>query len=185
MVGDGSRIRRLRALAGALVRHPRLALRAADPVGWSRRTVIFTTMQSADTSLRLTLRARRAGRGLVMDTAHGDGEPPSVFLPVANRVAAIAARRMGGYAQSTILDVARAVPSTAHFLGGCVIGGSPQTGVVDSELRAFGYERLLIVDGSAMPANPGVNPSLTITALAEHAMSRLPPAVSEPREAPS
>jgi hypothetical protein len=85
MVGDGSRIRRLRALAGALVRHPRLALRAADPVGWSRRTVIFTTMQSADTSLRLTLRARRAGRGLVMDTAHGDGEPPSVFLPVANR----------------------------------------------------------------------------------------------------
>lgn len=182
MVGDGTRRQRLRALAGALARRPRVALRAANPVGWSRRTVIFTTMQSADSSLRLALRPRRLGRGLVMDTAHGEGEPPSVFLPIANRVAALAARRMGGYAQSTILDVARAVPSTAHFLGGCVIGGSAQTGVVDSELRAFGYENLLIVDGSAMPANPGVNPSLTITALAEHAMSSVPEAaVSERR----
>ncbi len=83
---------------------------------------------------------------------------------------------MGGYAQSTILDVGRAVPSTAHFLGGCVIGASPQTGVVDAASRAFGYENLLIVDGSTMPANPGVNPSLTITALAEHAMSHVPAA---------
>lgn len=182
MVGDGTRARRLRALAGVLVRRPRIAARAANPVGWSRRTIIFTTMQSADSSLRLTLRRRRLGRGLAMDTAHGDGDPPAVFLPVANRVAALAARRMGGYAQSTVFDVARAVPTTAHFLGGCVIGDSPRTGVVDSALRAFGYENLLIVDGSATPANPGVNPSLTITALAEHAMSELPAApVSERR----
>ena len=173
LVGDGTRAQRLRKLAGALVRRPRTAAHAANPVGWSRRSVIFTTMQSVDSSLRLVLRRRRFGRGLVMDTAHGEGAPPSVFLPVANRVAALAARRMGGYAQSTILDVGRAVPSTAHFLGGCVIGDSPQTGVVDASNRAFGYENLLIVDGSTMPANPGVNPSLTITALAEHAMSRV------------
>ena len=140
-----------------------------NPAGWSRRTLIFTTMQSVDSSLRLVLRRRRRrlGPGLVMDTAHGDGEPPSVFLPVANRVAALAARRMGGYAQSTIHDVGRGFPSTAHFLGGCVIGADPGTGVVDARHRAFGYENLLVCDGSTMPANAGVNPSLTITALAE------------------
>ena len=174
LVGDGTRAQRLRKLAGAVVRRPRTALRAANPVGWSRRTVIFTTMQSVDSSLRLVLRRRRPGRVLVMDTAHGEGEPPSVFLPVANRVAALAARRMGGYAQSTILDVGRGVPSTAHFLGGCVIGAGPDSGVVDARQRAFGYENLLVCDGSTMPANPGVNPSLTITALAEHAMSHVP-----------
>jgi cholesterol oxidase len=179
LVGDGTRTRRLRKLAGAVLRRPRIARHAANPLGWSRRTVIFTTMQSVDSSLRLVLRRRRLGRGLVMDTAHGEGDPPSVFLPVANRVAALAARRMGGYAQSTILDVGRAVPSTAHFLGGCVIGASPATGVVDARRRAFGYENLLIVDGSTVPANPGVNPSLTITALAEHALAQVPAAAGD------
>ncbi len=174
MVGGGSRPARLRKLAGALMRRPRTAARSLNPSGWSRRTVIFTTMQSVDSSLRLVLRRRRLGRGTVMDTAHGEGTPPSDFLPVANRVAALAARRIGGYAQSTILDVGRGVPTTAHFLGGAVIGESAATGVVDSAQRAYGYENLVICDGAAMPANPGVNPSLTITALAEHAMSQVP-----------
>jgi choline dehydrogenase-like flavoprotein len=65
------------------------------------------------------------------------------------------------------------IPSTAHILGGAVIGASPETGVLDARQRVFGYEHLLVCDGAAIPANVGVNPSLTITALAEHAMSRL------------
>ncbi|HET9677493.1 MAG TPA: GMC oxidoreductase, partial [Solirubrobacterales bacterium] len=75
------------------------------------------------------------------------------------------------------------VPNTAHILGGAVIGSSPEDGVVDSGQRVFGYENLLVCDGSAVPANVGVNPSLTITALAEHAMSQVPAASTPDYEA--
>ena len=68
------------------------------------------------------------------------------------------------------------IPITAHILGGAVIGRDPEHGVVDADQRVFGYENLLVCDGAAVPANVGVNPSLTITALAEHAMSRIPAA---------
>jgi cholesterol oxidase len=73
-----------------------------------------------------------------------------------------------------LLEALANIPSTAHILGGAVIGRDAATGVVDSRNRLFGYENLLVCDGSTMPANPGVNPSLTITALAEHAMSHVP-----------
>ena len=66
---------------------------------------------------------------------------------------------------------------TAHVLGGAVIGATPETGVVDRELRVFGYQNMLVADAAAMPANPGVNPALTITALAEHALAQVPPAI--------
>jgi cholesterol oxidase len=66
------------------------------------------------------------------------------------------------------------IPTTAHILGGCCMGDSPQTGVIDSQHRLYGYEGLYVIDGSAISANPGVNPSLTITALAERAMTFIP-----------
>lgn len=178
LTGDGSRLTRPLRLLANLVRHPARALRSLNPFGWSRRTVIFTTMQTVEHSVSLVLRKKWLGAGTVLDTAAGEGGTASSFLPVANRVAALAAGRMGGFAQSTLPDVLRAVPSTAHFLGGCVIGASSEKGVVDRDQRVFGYENLLIVDGSVVPANPGVNPSLTITALAERAMSRVPDAVA-------
>ena len=73
-----------------------------------------------------------------------------------------------------VLEAVANIPTTAHILGGAVIGHDPSTGVVDRRNRIFGYENLLVCDGAAMPANPGVNPSLTITALAEHAMTHVP-----------
>ncbi|HSF77457.1 MAG TPA: GMC family oxidoreductase, partial [Steroidobacteraceae bacterium] len=76
--------------------------------------------------------------------------------------------------QSIVLEALANVPSTAHILGGAVIGKDAQSGVVDPCGRAFGYQNLLVCDGSIMPANPGVNPSLTIAALAEHVMSHVP-----------
>ena len=77
------------------------------------------------------------------------------------------------------------MPTTAHILGGAVIGAGPESGVVDASNRAFGYENLLVTDGASIPANPGVNPSLTITAKAEHAMSLIPPKEgAEPRDLP-
>ncbi len=189
LTGPGSRLTRPLKLIAAMVRRPGDAARSLSPRGWSRRTVVFTTMQSVDSSLRLVLRRRRLGRGLVVDTEEGEGASAKAFLPIANRVAELAARRMGGYAQSTIFDVFRAVPTTAHFLGGCVIGADPGIGVVDARHRVFGYENVLVVDGSVLPTNPGVNPSLTITALAERAMSLVPANAdtreeAEPRPAP-
>ena len=180
LTGGGSRLTRPLRLLGNLVRHPARALRSLNPFGWSRRTVIFTTMQTAERSVSLVLRRRRFGRGTALDTESDEGGPAASYLPVANRIAALGAGRMGGYAQSTLPDVLRAVPATAHFLGGCVIGDSPETGVVDEGLRVFGYRNLMVVDGSVMPANPGVNPSLTITALAEHAMGGVPEAGIKP-----
>jgi cholesterol oxidase len=75
-----------------------------------------------------------------------------------------------------VLEAWANIPTTAHILGGVVIGKDAASGVVDSQSRLFGYQNFLVCDGSVMPANPGVNPSLTITALAEHAMSHVPEA---------
>jgi cholesterol oxidase len=79
-----------------------------------------------------------------------------------------------------VLEAWANIPTTAHILGGAVIGADPGQGVVDARSRLFGYENFLVCDGSVMPANPGVNPSLTITALAEHAMSHVPAADAGP-----
>jgi cholesterol oxidase len=84
------------------------------------------------------------------------------------------AKRTGGVPQSGVNEAIFNIPTTAHILGGAVIGKDPEHGVVDAHNRVFGYENLMICDGSAIPANPGVNPSLTITALAEHAMAHIP-----------
>ena len=82
----------------------------------------------------------------------------------------------GGIAQSGINEAIFNIPTTAHILGGAAIGADPEHGVVDARNRVFGYENLMVCDGAAIPANPGVNPSLTITALAEHAMAQVPAA---------
>lgn len=164
----GGRRRLLQFALAHLLRPDRWVL-PTRAFGWSRRTVVFTVMQSSESSLRL-VRSRR-GR---LNTELGDGPPPASHLPIANAVAEIAARRTGGLAQTSVLESVRGAPTTAHLLGGAVIGASPDTGVVDRYRRAFGYENLLITDGSTVPANVGVNPSLTITALAEEAMTHIP-----------
>lgn len=154
-----------------LVRRPHRWLNPARTRGWSRRTVIFTVMQSVDSSLRL--RPARWGRRLVTEAT--DGPAPSSYLPIANEVAQRAARIIGGYPQSSISESLLGAPTTAHILGGAVIGSSAADGVVDRYRHAFGYRNLMITDGSTMPANVGVNPSLTITAMAEEALSHVPP----------
>lgn len=159
---------RLRQFLLALVIRPDRWLLPTRVAGWSRRTIIFTVMQSSESSLRLRP-ARRNG----LQTALTDGPAPSSHLPVANAVAEFAARRTGGVAQTSVLESVRSAPTTAHLLGGAVIGADAQAGVVDRHRQAFGYRNLLITDGSTVPANVGVNPSLTITALAEEAMTHV------------
>ena len=130
-------------------------------------------MQTLDNAI--ALRPRRGPfDSLWLQTEQDPERPNPRFIPVANQAAEWFAKRTGGIAQSSVFEAMFAVPSTAHILGGAVIAPDAQRGVVDANQRVFGYQNLLVCDGSAIPANVGVNPSLTITALAEHAMSRLP-----------
>lgn len=162
---------RLMQFVIALCTRPLRWLSPTRLAGWSRRSVVFTIMQSTDTALRLQ-RRHRFGR---INTALGDGSAPEGDLPIARTIAEAALRHIGGYGSTAVTESLLARPTTAHILGGAVIADGPGRGVVDRYRRAFGYRNLLITDGSTVPANAGVNPSLTITAMAEEAMTHVPP----------
>ena len=177
LVGDGTKVTRPLKLLGQIVRHPGKFFRVMRPKGWSERTIIVLVMQTLDNAI--ALRPKRMPNGGVRLTTEQDPERPNpTFIPVANEAAEWLAKRTGGIAQSSFSEALFNVPNTAHILGGATIGHSPEDGVVDSRQRVFGYENLLVCDGAAVPANVGVNPSLTITALAEHAMSHVPDAAN-------
>jgi cholesterol oxidase len=178
MVGDGTRVTRPLKLLATIARHPFKLLRTISPRGWSRRTIIVLCMQTLDNAISLVPK-RSLGGGIRLQTQQDPERPNPTFIPVANHFAAWLAKRTGGIAQSSVMEAVLNTPSTAHILGGAVIGADPSRGVVDSHQRVFGYENLLVCDGSAIPANVGVNPSLTITALAEHAMSHVPAAQAD------
>ena len=131
-------------------------------------------MQTLDNAIALRPKLTRAG-DVRLQTEQDPARPNPTFIPVANEAAEWLARRTGGIAQSSVMEATMNIPSTAHILGGAVIAADPDQGVVDARQRVFGYENLLVCDGAAVPANVGVNPSLTITAMAEHAMSKVPP----------
>jgi cholesterol oxidase len=175
LVGDGSKVTRPLKLLGAMARHPVKLARMSWPRGWSQRTIIVLVMQSLDNAIALRAKRRVFG-GVRLRTEQDPERPNPTFIPVANRFAEWLAERTGGIAQSGLTEAVANIPTTAHILGGAVIGADRSSGVIDARQRVFGYENLLVCDGSAIPANVGVNPSLTITALAEHAMSHIPAA---------
>jgi cholesterol oxidase len=170
LVGDGTKVTRPMKWVAAMLRHPIKALKVMNPRGWSRNTIILLVMQTLDNAIALRPRRTLTG-GLRLQTEQDPLKPNPTFIPVANQAAEWIAERTGGIAQSSITEALMNVPTTAHILGGAVIGDSPETGVVDERQRLFGYQNLLVCDGSVVPANIGVNPSLTITALAERAMT--------------
>jgi cholesterol oxidase len=176
MTGPGTRATRPLKWIGAMLRHPLRTLRLLSPARWSQRTVILLVMQTVDSAMRLRAKPARLGRGVRLQTEQDPERPNPTYLPAAERAARWFADRTGGIPQSGLTESTLNIPTTAHILGGAVIGGDPERGVVDSQHRVFGYRNLLVCDGSAVSANPGVNPSLTITALAERAMSFVPPA---------
>ena len=162
-----------------VVREPK-QLMALDNRKWSQRSMIALVMQTRDNSLTVSGRRRRLG-GHTLTSRQGHGEPNPAWIPAghagARAIAEAMGRRLGargipGGNWAEILGF----PMTAHFLGGAVIGDSPATGVVDKYHRVWGYPTLHITDGSTISANLGVNPSLTITAQAERAMSLWPTA---------
>jgi cholesterol oxidase len=179
LVGDGTRVTRPLKLLGQALRHPGKFAQALWPKGWSRRTIIVLVMQTLDNSIALRPTLTRSG-DVRLQTEQDASRPNPTFIPVANQAAEWLAERTGGVAQSSVMEALLNIPSTAHILGGAVIARDPEHGVVDADQRVFGYANLLVCDGAAVPANVGVNPSLTITALAEHAMSRIPAAGGAP-----
>ena len=140
---------------------------------WHRRITLLSVMQQLDN--QIAFRYERSPfslfrRGLQSALASGGSVP--AYLPVGNRAARLFAEQSGGVPYNSLLESVFNMSVTAHILGGAQIGGDPSSGVIDAQHQVFGYPGLYVVDGSAIPANVGVNPSLTITALAERAMSR-------------
>ncbi|WP_420310937.1 GMC family oxidoreductase N-terminal domain-containing protein [Streptomyces sp. YS-B37] len=163
--------RALAWLANA-ARHPLLVLRSLSNRRWSERTIIGLVMQSLDNSLTTYLKPDGVGKGL-LTARQGHGAPNPKQIRAASEGAAAIAAEINGFPGSNVGEL-MGTPLTAHFLGGCPIGASRETGVIDPYHRLYGHAGISVVDGSAVSANLGVNPSLTITAQAERAMSYWP-----------
>ena len=157
-----------------LFRHPVKTLRIFQPFGWARECIILLCMQALDAHIDMAW--ARPWFWPFRKFLVSRGEKVPTYIPQANEFAEKFAALVGGTAMSMLPEILFNVPGTAHCLGGCVIADSPQDGVVDHRSRVFGYKNMYICDGSIVAANLGVNPSLTITALAERAMSFVPPA---------
>jgi len=174
--GGGRMPRQIRFL-GNIVRHPWAFLKSLSPFGWGARTPILLVMQTVENYMHFDYKRRwwRFGkRSMNSSLGPGTKKVPS-YIPVANEIARRMGERMDGQPLSSWPEVLFDVPTTAHILGGAVMGETPETGVVDFSGEIHGYPNLYVVDGSNVPVNLGVNPSLTITAVAEYIMSQVPP----------
>ena len=167
---DGGPRRAVRLL-GTIARHPRTYLPMLSVRGWSERTVIALVMQSMDNSM--TTRYRRGLFGGGLRTRPGHGEPTPTWIPAGNEATRTLAAEIDGIAGGSVTE-AFDIPVTAHILGGAPIGATADDGVIDAYHRVFGHPGLHVVDGAAVTANLGVNPSLTIAAQAERALSMWP-----------
>ena len=169
---DGEKIRdRRKQWLRQVVTKPSLLLKILDVRQWSERTVVALIMQNVDSAISVS--SKRGLFGFRLTSKNDSLTPNATYIPAANEVARRIAENNGGIAGGHIGDLVNA-PFTAHFVGGCVIGESIQTGVIDPYHRVYNYPTLHIVDGASVTANLGVNPSLTITAQAERAFSMWP-----------
>lgn len=171
LVSGTGRRRIVQWLASAL-RHPVKLARATWPFGFARQTLILLVMQTIDATLRMRLVRRWFWPFRRLLCSEGSRIPTNI--PQANAFAERAAAELGGIPVTSWFEILFDMPMTAHCIGGCVMGADAEHGVIDARHRVFGYEGLYVVDGSAVGANLGVNPSLTIAALAERAMSFIP-----------
>lgn len=174
LTGGGNRVTRPLKWLVQMVRHPGWVAELLLKPRWGERSIVVLVMQSLDNSMQLVATPRRNGR-IKLQTRQDPDHPNPTFIPAANAFTEWLARKTGGAPGSAIPEALLSIPTTAHLLGGAPIGSSPEHGVIDGQHRVFGYENLLVCDGSAIPANVGVNPSLTITAMTERAIDLVPP----------
>ncbi len=173
MVSGTNAFTRLLKVGREIVGHPPTFLKTYFVDDWARRTQILLFMQTLESTLRLT----RGTFGL--KTRMDRGKAPTAFIPEAQEIARRYARIAGGNPTVLLTETLLGIPTTAHILGGAVMGKNAEEGVIDKDNRVFGYRHMYVCDGSMISANPGVNPSLTITALSERAMSKIPDKTGE------
>ncbi|GJM63994.1 GMC oxidoreductase [Persicobacter diffluens] len=170
--GGGSIGLRLLKLLGAIISHPIDFLKSTFGFkNWGEKTIILLIMQSLEETLNMEW---RKGRFKGLRFSREKGKRVEAFLPIGQEVMHKYQQKAGGIAQNGISEVFFNIPTTAHILGGCPMGEHAEQGVVDANFKVHGYPNFYVLDGSIIPTNPGVNPSLTITALSEYAMSQIP-----------
>jgi cholesterol oxidase len=176
MTGGGGKIPRGLRFLGNIIRHPLRFLALLWPLGKASTTTVILVMQTCENYLQLDYKPRWWRLGAKSQNSkvpEGLRRAPS-YIPIANEVAERLAKKMNGIPLSLLPEAAFNAMTTAHILGGCCMGESPDKGVVDFKGEIFGYKNLFVADGSVVPANLGVNPSLTITALSEYIMDQMP-----------
>jgi cholesterol oxidase len=175
LVDGGKGVPRFLRFIWSSILHPINTIRFISPFGFAKKSIILLVMQTVDNSIKIVRKRRLIWPfQKTLTSTQENGVHIPAFIPIANEFARRLAKRIGGVARSTLNEVLLDIPTTAHILSGCMIGDSPETGVIDLKNQVYGYKNLLICDGSMVPANLGVNPSLTITALSERAMSFIP-----------
>jgi len=155
------------------LRHPIRNIMHFFPIRWSERGIFLLVMQPLDNYLRFVHEKKwwKLG-GLSINTKNESNTPIQGRVKIGEEVAHSIAKKVGGTCSTTYTSAIMDIPTTAHILGGAKIGENIDTGVVDENLEVFGYKNLYVIDGSVIPSNLGVNPSLTITAIAEYAMDK-------------
>lgn len=162
-------IERITRLMWNLMRHPIQNFRVFTVKDWAKQTQILLFMQTVDSTLKFT-------KGIFgMSSSKDQGTPPTAFIPEAQEIGEKYAAKINGKPTTLITETLFGIPTTAHILGGANMGADASEGVIDKDNRVFGYHNLWVCDGSMISANIGVNPSLTITALTERAMSKIQP----------
>lgn len=176
LTGGGGRLPRPLLFFLNILRHPLKALESVNPFKWAHRTAILLVMQTVENYMRFDYKPRwwRLGAKSLNSSAAPGVDMVPAYIPVANEVAERMAEKMDGHAYSVLPEVLFNVSSTAHILGGCKMGATEQDGVCNFKGEVHGYKNMYVVDGSVIPANLGVNPSLSITAIAEYIMSHVP-----------
>jgi cholesterol oxidase len=170
--GKGSPFVRTAKLIGNIIRQPLKFLKTFFNFSWSSNTVILLVMQTLDSSMRMVWKNGLFGGKMKMNNK--GNEPIPVYIDVGQKVMYSYAEKVNGIPQNAITEIIFNMSTTAHILGGCPMGESPEKGVVNDKFQVHGYPGMYILDGSIIPCNLGVNPSLTITALSEYAMSHIP-----------
>jgi cholesterol oxidase len=170
--GADTSIKRTWMLLMKTITHPWLFLKTVFNFRWSTRMVIFLVMQTTDNAMKMIWKNNLFGGKMKIDN-RGNKKVPA-FIPVGQEVMERYAGKVTGVPQNILLEVFFNRPTTAHILGGCPMSDSGETGVVDKNLKVHGYPYFYITDGSVIQGNIGVNPSLTITAMAEYCMSHIP-----------
>jgi cholesterol oxidase len=170
--GDGSPVVRTLKMIGNCVLHPWDFLRSLFQRDSAKNSIIFLIMQSLPNAMRMTLSKGIFGHSLSFRNDSGTKVPS--FIPVGQEVLHRYAKKVNGVPQNAVSEIVFGLASTAHILGGCPMGNTKEESVVNDRFEVHGYANFYILDGSIVPCNLGVNPSLTITALSEYAMSFIP-----------